>query len=236
MKIGSKPLAIKAIKIAPELKSVQSLMPISKDDKAKLFESIKKDGIRDALRGYYKGNQFYLLSGLNRMEIAKKLGIDLVPVEELEIKIKDREAYAIDENLARRQLTTKQKRALIDYMLNKNQKASSRAIAKKVGVDKNTVEARRRSTGEIHQLERVGTDGKTRRQPTRQSSVAKINKAIKQVYAESEKDKETEQRIRWLTIIIRDVIIKYGTGLTLDQLQGIFNKAINDTNKNKKRK
>ena len=163
---GSLELAPQAVKIAPELEAVQRLMPISKEDKAKLRESIKKHGVKDPIRGYYKGTQFYLLSGLNRLEIAKELGIDLLPTENLELKAKDRTAYAIDENLARRQLSTSQKRALIDYLLGETPSASSRSIAKKIGTDHKTVEARRnKATGEIPQLKRQGSDGKTRALP-----------------------------------------------------------------------
>ena len=167
---GSIELTTQAVKIAPELEAVQSLMPISKEDKAKLKESIKKHGVKDALRGYYKGTQFYLLSGLNRLEIAKEIGIPLLPVEILELKPKDRQAYAIDENLARRQLTAKQKSVLIDYMLVQNPQLSSRQIAKKIGVHHTTVETNRKKTGgEFSHLKRQGADGKSYKRPTKQT-------------------------------------------------------------------
>ena len=69
MKVGSKPLSTKAIQIAPELERVQSLMPMSEADQAALKASIQKYGIKDVLCGYCKGNQFYLLSDLNRLHI-----------------------------------------------------------------------------------------------------------------------------------------------------------------------
>ena len=177
---GRELIAPQAVKIAKELESVQGLMPISKEDKAKLRESIKKHGVKDAIRGYYKGSQFYLLSGLNRIEIAKELGIDLLPCEVLELKPKDRTTYAIDENLARRQLSRTQKQALIDYLLGETPNASSRAIAKKVGTDHKTVETRRRlkTTGEFPQLKRQGVDGKTRAIPKRKGETLPGLKAV----------------------------------------------------------
>ena len=155
---------------AEELKTVQVLMEIDSEDYQNLKASIEKDGkIREPLKGYRdKQGNLFLLSGWNRLKIAKELGWKTVPFTEVEgLDTKEqREAFAISENLARRQLGTNQKQNLIAYYLKLNPELSNRAIADKTGVDKNTVKKKREElegTGEIHQLGKtVGKDGKER--------------------------------------------------------------------------
>ncbi len=221
MIVGRKQLALGVIKLAPELEKIQSLMPISKTDKDKLRESIHKHGVKDALRGYYKGTQFYLLSGVNRLEIAKELGLSLVPIEELELKPKNRESYAIDENISRRQLTTRQKQTLIDYLLAKNPQASSRSIAKKTGTDHKTVEARRKSHGEFPHLKRQGMDGKTYMSKQAQKSPkAIIDKGKKKAFAfDPHKQKEK------LRDAFNTAIKKFGQGLRQSDIKEAFQEA-----------
>lgn len=165
---GKQPLSPKAIKIAPELASVQALMPMALEDRAALRDSIEKDGIREALRGYYdKLGDFLLLSGYNRLQIALELDLSLVPTESVDVS--DREAFAVDENRARRQLTTAQKRNLAEYLLRKDAKASNRVIARQTGLDHKTVDTVRK------QAEHKGTIAKTH---TRRDSVGREQPAV----------------------------------------------------------
>ena len=141
---GSQPLAPSACKISPELLAVQYLMPISAEDREALRESIKRDGIREPLRGYFEKDEsgkrvFFVLSGLNRLEIARELNLATVPVEAVEIDKKNREAFAEDENLARRQLSIKAKKNLAARRLTKSPNLSDRQIAARYGLDNKTV-------------------------------------------------------------------------------------------------
>lgn len=165
------PKATKACYLAPELEAIQHLMPMGKDDLARLRVSIKADGIRDALKGYPTEQGFAVLSGAHRLQIAREEGLATVPTEIVNLPdARAREAYAFEENLARRHLDTEAKRALVRHVLKAHPELSDRAIGARVGVDGKTVATQRQelesSTAEIPQLEtRTGADGKTRRKP-----------------------------------------------------------------------
>ena len=135
-KTGSQPLSPTACEISPELAKVQDLMPISDEDRAALRESIRRDGIREPLRGYFENRKFMILSGLNRWQIALELKLPLVPVETVETD--DREAFAIDENRARRQLSLDDKRRLAAWILERHPEKSNRQIAEQAGIDDKT--------------------------------------------------------------------------------------------------
>lgn len=160
--IGSLRVSPKACEPAPELEAVQSLMPISREDRERLRESIQSEGVRDPIRAYREGKRFLILSGFNRWEIASELELETIPLEVIETD--DREGYAIEDNLARRHLDSKKKGELVEYLLRKNPAKSNRQIAKEAGVDPQTVAPRRsrlESGGEIpHLKERIGSDGK----------------------------------------------------------------------------
>ena len=174
--IGKHTLAPSSIFQAKELKEVQDLMPISKHDYEKLRDDIQKHGVKDSLRGYYKAGDFYILSGLTRLKIAIELSIPLVPIEVIEIKAKDRGEFAIQENLARRHLSTKQKNELVEYLLKNDPSASSRIISKRAGVSPTTVEKIRTvSTVQFGQLTRTGLDGKNRTMPKKKESTGQID-------------------------------------------------------------
>lgn len=164
--IGSLRVSPKACEPAPELEAVQSLMPISPEDRERLRESIESEGVRDPIRAYREGKRFLILSGYNRWEIASELGLETIPLEVIETD--DREGYAIEDNLARRHLDSKQKRQLVGYILTNRPESSDRSTAKRAGVSKNTVakvRAELESGGQIdHLKERIGSDGK--KQPT----------------------------------------------------------------------
>ena len=82
-------------------------------------------------------------------------------------------------NIARRHLTSEQKRGLIRDQLKATPEQSDRQIAKSLGVDKNTVNTQRKdmeSTGEIHQFEtNIGADGKERPRKVTRKPVSVFN-------------------------------------------------------------
>ena len=107
---------VKKILMSPELKAVQDFMPIDDTDRERLKKDIELNGIREPLKVYRnpKGKGFYLLAGLNRLEIAKELKLETVPVEILnDLAPKKRKDFCIDDNLNRRQLTENQKLILL---------------------------------------------------------------------------------------------------------------------------
>lgn len=147
-------------------------MPISADDRATLRESIKRDGIREPLRGYYSPDgDFHILSGLNRLEIARELGLPVVPVEVVEVAAAEREAFAVDENRARRQLTLDDKRRLAAWLLKRNPAMSNNQAGKLSGLDDKTAGKVRQGLerrSEIPNVEKR-TDSKGRMQAARKN-------------------------------------------------------------------
>ena len=172
-KTGSQPLSPTACEISPELAKVQDLMPISDEDRAALRESIRRDGIREPLRGYFENRKFMILSGLNRWQIALELKLPLVPVETVETD--DREAFAIDENRARRQLTTPDKKRLAAWFITQSPESSDLAISKKTGLSDKTVASVRAelaARSEIPNVEKR-TDSKGRKQAASKPKASK---------------------------------------------------------------
>ncbi len=161
--IGSQDILL----IAPELKKVQDLMPISSQDYKQLKDSIVKEGIKDPLRVYKErtpeGLGFFLLSGFNRLQIAKELNLKTVPIQIMEGEAKEREDFAIEENISRRHLNTEEKRNLIAHYLKKNPEASNRSISEKIGASKDTVSTTRskmESRGEISHVTKQDSLGR----------------------------------------------------------------------------
>ncbi|EKO68794.1 chromosome partitioning protein ParB [Leptospira interrogans] len=167
-KIGNQTYLLSKMKLSPELLEVQHLMPISTVDYNNLLNSISKDGIKDAIRGYFDSNRiFNIFSGANRHRAGLESGKLDGPIEVYEGGTwNERVEFCLDENLARRHFTTGQKRALIEFKLKLNPAYSDREIASTLSVDHKTVGATRKrleSTGEIPQLRsRIGSDGKRR--------------------------------------------------------------------------
>ena len=167
----TQPLSPDACEISPELLAVQDLMPISAEDRAALMVSIERDGIREPLRGYWHKSEsgkrvFRVLSGLNRLEIARELKLPTVPVEAVEIDDKDREAFAIDENRARRQLSLPDKKRLAAWILENRPEMSDRELARQSGLSKNTAHTVREALERRGQIDHVEkrTDSKGRKQ------------------------------------------------------------------------
>ncbi len=161
------------IDLAPELKEVQFLMPISIEDRENLKQAIKKAGrIRDPLKGYFgKEDKFLILCGKNRLEIAQELNIELIPVEVyIGLSTKMKKDLAISDNKDRRHLNQSQKRTLVEYFLKLDPKLSDRKIAKEVNVDHKTVSKARKKAESRKVINPVkttiGLDGKIRKRKT----------------------------------------------------------------------
>lgn len=175
--------APKACRLAPELEAVQNLMPMSEEDFARLKQSIEADGFRDPIRGYQTDEGFQVLSGANRLRAAAELELSMIPVEFVEAT--DREGYAIEENLARRHLSTEQKRELVAYLLRKDPSAPNLKIAKKAGVSDKTVDAVRKSRSEIPNVERI--DGRGRKVGAKKAAPPKPKKLTAAQQAKAKK-------------------------------------------------
>ena len=105
------PFATEDIGISPELTEVQALMPIDTADRENLRRDIEESGeIRDPIKVYAdkKGN-YLILCGYNRWKIAQELGWPTVPIEIMNLSLKEREELVWKDNLNRRHLTTRQK-------------------------------------------------------------------------------------------------------------------------------
>lgn len=127
------------------------LFPVmERKDFALLVESIHKNGLRDPIV-IYEGK---ILDGRHRFDACMELGIE---PQITEFFGHDARQFVFDRNLVRRQLSRKQKRALIKRMLETNSHLSNREIAQLARVDDHTVAAVRNGsvpTAEIPHLER----------------------------------------------------------------------------------
>lgn len=167
MRRDIRPVPPEIIKISPELNRVQGMMPISDNDRETLKKDIELEGrIRDAIKAYEgEDGDLYLLGGLNRLEIAKELGYEVIDVEVIAISDDDREDFAIRDNLSRRHFTREQKSKLTQYYVEKFPEKSNRYIASLMGISHNTVgKMREETTGQTDQLgvKREGKDGRLR--------------------------------------------------------------------------
>ena len=89
--------------------------PLADEDYERVRLSIKRDGVQMPLIVWKRGKRLVVLSGANRLRIAKELGLKTVPV--IVRDFADTHAakmFAISDNLARRQMTTGQ-RAYLAY-------------------------------------------------------------------------------------------------------------------------
>jgi hypothetical protein len=102
-------------KIKPNPWGAEVGPPLNDEDYRTLKASIRRGGIHIPLIVWRRGKQLVVLSGSNRLRIAKELGIKFVPVIVREFA--DQHAaktFAVSDNLARRQMTTGQ-RAYLAY-------------------------------------------------------------------------------------------------------------------------
>ena len=139
----------------------QVMPPPSDEDYAALEASIIADGICKPVEYDDHGN---ILDGHTRVQIAQSLGLAEWPkIIKTGLSEAEKRAYARTVNVARRHLTQKQKRAMIDDQLRDQPSLADRAIAAMLSVSDKTVAARRKALvdgAEIpHHDEREGKDG-----------------------------------------------------------------------------
>ena len=191
--IGSQPILPKALEPSPELLELQSLMPISPDDRYNLEKDIIESGtVRDALKVYHdrKTGKNMILCGLNRWQIARDRGLT-VNIEVYEGTREEFRELVINDNLNRRHFTTRQKQALIDYFLKRNPRQSNNLIAQKTRTTDKTVKARRvklESNSEIPKFEKtIGKDGKARKKPEPKRAMSVDEKFYRRLKNDMEK-------------------------------------------------
>ena len=146
------------------MQDYQVMPPLSAEEYAELKNDIKQRGVMVPIEYDEQGN---VLDGHHRLQICAELGIkDFPKVIRAGMTEEEKRTHARKLNMARRQLNREQKQELIREQLRETPEKSDRQIAAGLGVDKNTVNARRKemeATGEIHQLETsIGADGKER--------------------------------------------------------------------------
>lgn len=147
----------------------QLLPPLSPDDYAALEESIIAHGVMVPVEYDEAGN---ILDGHHRVAICESLGlVDWPRFVRKGMSEEDKRAHARALNLARRHLSSAEKRGVIEAQLKETPSISARAIAARLKVDHKTVTAARarlEETGEIPQTEAVtGRDGVARRKPVK---------------------------------------------------------------------
>lgn len=174
------------LKPSSELMEIQSIMPIAEDDRKRLEDDIKANGVRDAIKVYQtEDGEFKILGGMNRWEIAKECEIDSVTIDIYQGEIDEYRKLVRDDNLNRRHLTPAQKRSLVEHELFANPEKSNRQIAEDTKVSHVTVGTIRREKEESGQLpvmdKTVGKDGKERTTEIKRTSVPlKSEPAMKQ--------------------------------------------------------
>lgn len=145
----------------------QVLPPLSDDDYARLKADIARHGVLVPVEYDEDSN---ILDGHHREKACIELGItDWPKIIRLGLSEFDKRAHARQLNLARRHLTSAQKRNLVRDQLRETPEKSSRQVASDLGVDHKTVGTQRNALearGEIPHAENV-TDTLGRVQPAR---------------------------------------------------------------------
>jgi site-specific DNA-methyltransferase (adenine-specific) len=143
------------------------LPPLTTEQRDCLRESIRAEGIHTPVVQDQHGQ---VIDGFERLAIAEDLGLRTYPVRTVHCPDeRNRRHLRLQLNCNRRQLTRKQKRAVLAQELVRSPELSDRYVASLVGVDNKTVARVRRqlvATEEIpHLSAKLGRDGKRRRLP-----------------------------------------------------------------------
>lgn len=219
-KVGStlkNPLALQA---SPELVELQAYMPMSPEDRENLKKDIEATGeIRDPVKVYHDKGVYFILGGYNRVQIARELNINVVPVDVYEGTTEERRELVVNDNLSRRHLTQKQKTSLIDFFLKKDPEQSNKTVAKKTGTTKETVKDRREKLeagGEIRPVEKVkGADGKSYKKPAKKSENAP-------------KTEDTGAKAREARTLILNNYLKHADSLDVHNTCQLFDYLVQD--------
>jgi hypothetical protein len=137
-----------------------AVRPLTDDEYALLKEDIAKRGIITPIIKDAAGN---IVDGYHRDKIAKELGLIDIPIKQVDGTEAELQAMAIALNVARRQLSAKDRRGLVAQLRAEGQ--STRQIAEQLVVDPKTVRNDlnvAEATGENSPVDRVtGKDGKS---------------------------------------------------------------------------
>ena len=147
----------------PKYQPLVKLPPLPPDQYEALRQNIAVNGVLVPILVDGDGAKRRIIDGNNRKNISDELGYDCPEVVH-EGDDEDLRTLARALNLARRQLTTDQKRQVIADQLQETPRRTNRWVAKMLGVSHPTVasvRAEMESVGKIYQQEsRVGSDGK----------------------------------------------------------------------------
>ena len=140
----------------------QAMPELTPDEYSELKADIQERGVMVPIEFDEAGN---ILDGYHRFKICQELGIkDYPKVIRAGMSESEKLTHARKLNIARRHLTSEQKRGLIREQLKETPEKSDRQIAQDLGVHHSTVTARRKeleSGGEISHVENIsGSDGK----------------------------------------------------------------------------
>lgn len=150
----------------PVYQPVVTLPPLSYEEFTALRDNIAVNGVLVPIMVDCQGPRRKIIDGNYRKAIADELGYDCPEIVQEGLTGEGLRTLARALNLARRQLSTEQKRRLIADQLHETPERTNRWIGKQLGVHHATVASVRAelapSVGQIIQLERrVGSDGKS---------------------------------------------------------------------------
>ena len=150
-------------KSKPAYRPILTLPPLPHDQLMALRDHIAINGV---LVPILVDESRRILDGKHRKQIADELGYDCPELVQTGLTEEEKRTLARALNLARRQLSTEQKRQLIADQLQETPGRSNRWVGKQLGVSHPTVasvRAEMEATGKVFQFDQtVGSDGKQR--------------------------------------------------------------------------
>ncbi len=148
-------------KLKPNPINAMYFESLAGDDLARLEADIRDNGILDPLVAMRDGT---LLTGHNRLEIARRIGLDEVPVRYVtrELSQEEQRDRIIADNLLRRHLDSEQHRRLITEMIKLSPEKSDRQISVLVKASPTTVGSVRKKLEEQGDVSKLDTSMDTR--------------------------------------------------------------------------
>lgn len=146
------------------MENYQVMPPLTADEYNELKDDIANRGVMVPIEFDENGN---VLDGHHRLKICDELGIkDFPKVIRAGMTENEKRTHARKLNMARRQLTTTQRRQIVQDQLQETPEKSDRQIAESIGVSNSTVSYQRKKMEESGQLceshSSIGADGKER--------------------------------------------------------------------------
>lgn len=159
------------------MQDYQVMPPLTAEEYGELKSDIAKRGVMVPIEYDEHGN---VLDGHHRLQICAELGIkDFPKVIRAGMTEDEKRTHARKLNMARRQLTTTQRRQIIQDQLQETPEMSDRQIAEGIGVSNSTVSYQRKRMEERGQLceshSSIGADGKERPRQVERKPVTIFN-------------------------------------------------------------